>query len=153
MRKASRLFVYLCLPCLALCLAVAALAGNAHNFGGDYKILKATPEGDNMRVRFSLRVINNSGADVKNATISLSSSLVNRPPGQELEWVKAETPIKVEVLHFNERKALAPIQATFTMPNSEYQQLLKNSAPNFVISYVDASGTQRHDRIDLAPAP
>jgi len=65
MSKASRLFVYLCLPCLALCLALTALAGNAHNFGGDVKILKVTEEPDNnVKVRLSLHIINNSGADV-----------------------------------------------------------------------------------------
>jgi hypothetical protein len=152
-RKASRVFVYFCLSCLALCLALVAQARNDHNFGGIYKIIKATPQGDNVEVRMSLRVINNSGADVKDATISLKSSLVNRPPGHELEWEKAQAPIKAAVLHFNEHKIVPPIEATFIMPSPEYQQLLKNGGPNFVIDYTDASETQRHDRVDLAPAP
>ena len=152
-RNTSRILLYFFLPCLALCLALVAHARNDHNFGGDYKIIKATPQGDNMEVRMSLRVINTSGADVKDITVSLRSSLVNRPPGLELEWEKAQAPIKVAVLRFNEHKIVPPIEATFVMPLPEYQQMTKNGGPNFVIDYTDASGTQRHDRVDLAPAP
>src|ERR1700724_3427601 len=115
-RNTSRVLVYFWLPCLALCLALGAQARNDHNFGGDYKIIKATPQGDNMEVRMSLHVINNSGADVKDVTISLRSSLVSRPPGRELEWEKAQTPVKGAVLHFNEHKIVPPIVATFIMP-------------------------------------
>jgi len=152
-RNTSRMLVYFFLPCLALCLALVVHARNDHNFGGDYKIIKATPQGDNMEVRMSLHVINNSGADVKDVSISLRSSLGNRPPGHELDWEKAQTPVKGAVLRFNEHKIVPPIDATFVMPTPEYQQMTKNGAPNFVIDYTDASGTQRHDRVDLAPAP
>lgn len=154
MSKASRLFVYLCLPCLALCLALTALAGNAHNFGGDVKILKVTEEPDNnVKVRLSLHIINNSGADVKDATVTLRSSLVNRPQEMPLEWEKAETPIKIDILHFNERKIVKPIDATFTLPAAEYQRWQKNAVPNLMIAYTDESGTAHYEKIDIAPAP
>ena len=65
---------YFCLPCLVLCLALTAPARNTHNFGGDYRILQVTEQGDNVELRISLRVINFSGADVQDATISLTSS-------------------------------------------------------------------------------
>jgi hypothetical protein len=154
MSKASRLFVYLCLPCLALCLALTALAGNAHNFGGDVRILKVTEEPDNnVKVRLSLHIVNNSGADVKDASVTLVSSLVNHPQEMPLAWEKAETPIKIDILHFNERKIVKPIQATFTLPTNEYQRWQKNAVPNLMIAYTDDSGKARYEKIDIAPAP
>ncbi len=151
-RKASRLFRCLCLPCLILCLALAAPARNTGNFGGDYRILHVAEQGDNVEVRVSLRVINNSGADVKAATISLSSSLVSSPRGEAFDWEKEQRPFRNVTLHFNEHKIVAPLVGTFTIPASEYERW-QRGGPNFMIDYQDASGEQRHQRIELAPAP
>jgi hypothetical protein len=153
MRNASRLFLYLCLPCLLLSLAVIATARSAANFGGDYKVIKVIEQPDNnVEVRVSLRVINNSGADVKDATITLMSTLHHMPEPTEA-WEKNQTPIKVAVLHYNEHKIVAPLLGTFTIPAGEYERWNQKGSggPNFMINYQDASGEQRHERIDLAP--
>lgn len=127
-------------------------AKNTGNFGGDYKVIKVTEQGENVAVKVSLRVINNSGADVKDATITLGSTLHQMPEPTEA-WEKEQTPLKVAVLHYNEHKIVAPLVATFTIPKAEYEQwnVKGSGGPNFTIDYRDASGEQRHERIDLAP--
>lgn len=153
-RKASRWFQHLCLPCLVLCLALVAQARNKDglSFVGDYRVLQATVQGDNVEVRVSLRVINNSGVDVQNATIRLISSLM-MPPGSETPaWVKEQLPFKNVTLRFNEHKIVPPLIGTFTIPAQEYAQWNKAGA-SFTIAYRDASGVQRQQRITLAPTP
>ncbi|MGC2172369.1 MAG: hypothetical protein WA623_13365, partial [Candidatus Sulfotelmatobacter sp.] len=79
-RRVLRSFRYFCLPCLVLWLALAAQASGVHTFTGVYKILKATAQtDDNVEVQVSLLVINDSGANVTDATISLVSSLATLP--------------------------------------------------------------------------
>lgn len=155
MRKASRLFVYLCLPCLLLGLALVATAGHPGSFSGDYRIVKATPLPDNMmKVEFSLRVINGSGVDVKNATITLSSTLHRMPIPTEA-WETNQTPVTIPLLRYNEHKVYKPIEATFTVPTAEYERWSQKGSggPNFTISFVDASGVQQHESVELSPAP
>jgi hypothetical protein len=133
--------------------AVQVFAGkNTGNFGGDYKVIKVTEQGENVEVKVLLRVINNSGADVKDATISLRSTLHNMPLPTEA-WEKEQIPLKVAALHYNEHKFVAPLVATFTIPQAEYEQWNRKGSggPVFMIDYQDASGEQRHERIDLAP--
>lgn len=154
-RKASRWFQRLCVACLVLCLGLVAQAQNkdGRSFGGDYKILQATEQGDNMEVRVWLRVINNTGTDVQDATIWLASSLMMPPGGDSPAWVKEQLPFKNVTLHFNEHKIVPPLIGTFTIPTQEYEQWRKAPPPNFMIAYRDASGAQRQQRIALAPAP
>ena len=45
--------------------ATRVFAKNTGNFGGDFTIVKVIEQGENEVVKVSLRVINNSGADVK----------------------------------------------------------------------------------------
>ena len=151
-RRVLRSFQYFGLPCLALCLALAAQA-NGHNFSADCKIVQVTKQDDNVEVKLSLRVINYSGADVKDATISLTSSLVTRPQGAAFDWEKEQTPFTNVTLRFNEHKIVPPLVSTFTIPAREYEQWQKGAGPRFVIDYQDASGEQQHQRIDVAPAP
>ena len=151
-RKASRLFVYSCLPCLALCLALVAQAKNARNFAGTYRIVKATEQGENMEVRLSLQVINHSEADITGATISLRSSPTrSRMPTET--WEKEAIPFKDVALNVNEHKRVAPLEGTFTIPAKEYKRWQKGFGPNFVIDYEDASGKARHEEIELSRMP
>jgi hypothetical protein len=132
--------------------ATRAFAKNTGNFGGDYRVLSTADRGENLAVKVSLRVINNSGADVKDATITLGSTLHPMPEPTEA-WEKNQTPIHVVILHFNEHKSVPPIVATFTLPKVEFEQwsVKGSNGPNFTINYQDASGEQRHDRLELAP--
>lgn len=153
-RRVLRSIHYFALPCLALCLALAAQARNAHSFGGDYKILQVTKQDENVEVRLSLRVINYSGKDVEDATISLASSMVMRPEREPLDWEKQQAPFRNVTLHFNEHKIVPPLVGTFTIPASEYEHWQRKGAgPNFTIDFRDASGAQQHQRIDLVIAP
>jgi hypothetical protein len=153
MSKASRLFVYLCLPCLALCLALGTQGKNAREFAGTYKIVKATEQGDMMEVKVSLRVVNYSEADVKGATISLRSSLTKPSATSTMPWEKEATPFKDVALNLNEHKRVAPLEGTFTVPTEEYKRWQKGFGPNFVIDFEDASGKTRHEQIELARMP
>ncbi len=151
-RKASRLFVYSCLPCLALCLALVVQAKNARNFAGTYRIVKATEQGENMEARLSLQVINHSETDITGATISLRSSLTrSRMPTET--WEKEAIPFKDVALNVNEHKRVAPLEGTFTVPAEEYKRGQKGFGPKFVIDYEDASGKARHEEIELSRMP
>jgi hypothetical protein len=150
-RKPTRAIKYLLLPCLAVCLALGALAKNARNFAGDYRILHVTEKGESVEVQMSLRVINVSGEDVKDATISLRSSLRPIPRGEALDWEKEQPTFKGLTLNYNEHNIVPPLEATFTIPAREYELWRKGAGPNFIIGYKDASGEPRRERIELIP--
>ena len=154
--KAISKYAVIAVACAISVLAFQAVqafaAKNTRNFGGDYKVIKVTEQGGNVQVKLSMVVINNSGADVKDASILLRSTL-HPMPEPSLAWEKEETPIKIAVLHFNEHKIVPPIVATFTIPEAEFERWSQRGtgAASFTIDYVDASGEQRHERLDLAP--
>ena len=152
-RKSVRPIYQILLPCLVVCLAVAlgALAKNARNFAGDYRIVHVTEKGDSVEIQMSLRVINVSGEDVKDATISLRSSLRPLPRGEALDWEKEQPTFKGLTLNYNEHNIVPPLEATFTIPAREYDLWRKGAGPNFIIDYKDASGESRRERIELIP--
>jgi len=154
-RKFVRPIYQIFLPCLVVCLALAlgALAKNAHNFAGGYRILHVTEKGDSVEVQMSLRVINVSGEDVKDATISLRSSLRPIPRGEALDWEKEQPTFKGLTLNCNEPNIMPPLEATFTIHAREYDLWRKGAEPNFIIDYHDALGAQRQERIRLVPEP
>ena len=148
-------YAVIAVACVISMLALKAtrvFAKNGGNFGGDFTIVKAVEQGENEVVKVSLRVINNSGADVKNASITIASSLHFSPRPTEA-WEKDQTPIKASILRFNEHKVLSPLVGTFTIPAAEYQRWDQRGSggPNFMITYQDASGEQHYERMDLAP--
>ena len=155
--RAISKYAVVAVACAISVLAIQAVqvfaAKSTGNFGGDYRVIKVTEQGENVEVKLLMRVINNSGADVKDVTIQLRSTL--HPMPEPEAWEKEQTPLKVAVLHYNEHKIVPPIVATFTIPKAEYAQWsVKGSrGANFTIDYVDASGEQRHEGIDLAPLP
>jgi hypothetical protein len=152
-RKSARPTYQVLLPCLVVCLAMAlgALAKNSRNFAGDYRILHVTEKGDSVEVQISLRVINVSGEDVKDATISLRSSLRPIPRGDAVDWEKEQPTFKGLTLNYNEHNIVPPLEATFTIPAREYDLWRKGNGPNFIIDYHDALGAQRRERLALAP--
>ena len=151
----SRAFVYFCLPCLALCLALVALANDARNFAGFYTITQVAKQGEKVEMRLSLHVFNYTGADVKNATISLKSSLPHPddPHDREALWEKAQPTFRGVTLHLDERKVVAPLEGTFTVPAREYEQWMKGARPNFVIEFQDAAGKKQRQSVELTQIP
>ncbi len=152
--RVLRSFQYLCLAGLVLCLALAAQAAGVHSFTGVYRILQATVQDDgNVKVQVSLRLFNNSGANVTGATVSLVSSLVTPPEGVAFEWEKEQVPFTNVTLLFNAhiKKVVPALVGTFTVPADEYAQWQKGAGPRFVIAYLNAAGEQRHHIIDMAP--
>jgi len=152
--RAISKYAVIAVACVISMLALEAtrvFANNGGNFGGDFTVLKAVEQGENEVVKVSLRVINNSGADVKNASITLASSLHFSLRPTEA-WEKDQTPIKASILRYNEHKVLGPLVGTFTIPAAEYQRMnQRGSGANFMITYKDASGVQHYERMDLAP--
>src|SRR5208282_3536923 len=138
-RKASRWLQYYCLLCLLFSLTLAAQGQNrdGRSFGGDYRVLQATEQGDNVEVRVSLRVINNGGVDVEGATIRLASSLMAPAHSGAPDWEKEQISFRNVTLHFNEHKVVPPLVGTFIIPVQEYEQWQK-AGPKFVIAYHDA---------------
>jgi len=154
-RKSVRQIYQILLPCFVVCFAVAlgASAKSARNFAGDYRILHVTEKGDSVEVQMSLRVINVSGEDVKDATISLRSSLRPLPRGEALDWEKEQPTFEGLTLNYNEPNIAPRLEATFTIPAREYDLWRKGAGPNFIIDYHDTLGAQRQERIRLIPKP
>jgi hypothetical protein len=153
--RVLRSFGYFCLPGLLLCLALAAQASGFHSFTGVFRVLKATSQDDgNVKVQVSLRVFNNSGANVSGATISLVSSLATLPDAPAFEWEKEQVPFTNVTLLFNAHLKKQPpaLVGTFTIPAAEYAQWQKGAGPRFVIAYQNAAGEQQSNRIDMEPA-
>lgn len=161
---------YFLVPCLIVCLALTAFAGEGHNFAGSYRITQSGRQGDKVQVRLSLRVINYSGSDVSNATISLKSSLPHlgddpgnpqaallaqhpAPLGPESAWEKQQPTFQGVTLRYNEHKIVPPLEATFTIPAREYEGWMKGTRPNFVIEFQDASGKTLRQPLDLTRMP
>ena len=138
--------------CLAALGAARVYAKGAREFAGFYKILKAVNQGDTVELRISLRVFNYSQADVKDATISLESSLPH-PPGAGEAWEKRQPSFRSVILHVNERQVAPPLEATFAVPAREYRLWLKGAQPHFVIDYQDAAGKPQHRAIELMRRP
>jgi hypothetical protein len=121
-------------------------------------------------VRLSLRVINYSGIDVSNATISLKSSLPRpgndprhpeagllmqrpNPHDPEAAWEKQQPTFQGVTLHFNEHMVVPPLEATFTVPAREYEQWMKGARPNFVIEFQDPAGKTVRQSVELTNMP
>ncbi len=153
--RVLRSFHYFCLPAIVLCLALAAQASGPHKFNALYHVLKVTEHGDNVEVQVSLRVFNNSGANVTGATVSLVSSLMTLSVGPVYEWEKDEVPFTNVTLPFNPHVKVVPppLVRTFTIPADEYENWKKGAGPRFVIAYQDAAGEQHTMTVDTAPAP
>lgn len=169
-RRVSIFSPYFLVPCLAFCLALTAVAGVAHNFAGSYRITQLGRQGDQVQVRLSLRVINYSGTDVSNATISLKSSLPHlgddpgnpqaalltqhpAPPDPESAWEKQQPTFQGVTLRYNEHKVVPPLEATFTVPAGEFERWMKGTRPNFVIEFQDAAGKTLRQTLDLTRMP
>ena len=157
MRSRNELSKFLAIPVavaafLAVLAAAPLLAKGAREFAGFYRILQATNQGDMVQVRISIHVFNYSEADVKDATISLRSSLPHAPGAREA-WEKQQPAFQGVTLRVNEHQVVPPLEATFTVPAREYQQWLKGAQPHFVIDYQDASGKPQHRAIELMRRP
>jgi hypothetical protein len=177
-RRISRSLKYFALPCLGLCLALGlavalaltAFAKDTRNFAGSYRMTEVAKQAGNVQVRLSLRVINYSGADVSNASISLKSSLPH--PGSDLHspqagaqmrrpapldpesaWEKKQPTFNGVTLHFNEHKIVPPLEAVFTVPAREYEQWMKGARPNFVIKFQDRAGKTQQQPVELTNMP
>src|SRR5580658_4204896 len=153
--RVLRSFQYFCLPALVLCLAFTAQASGPHKFSAVYQILNVVDHGDHVQVRVSLRVFNNTGANITGATVSLVSSLMTLPVGPVFDWEKDEVPFANVALPFNPHVKIVgpPLVGTFSIPADEYENWKKGAGPRFVIAYLDAAGEQQNFRIDTAPAP
>jgi hypothetical protein len=137
---------------LAVLGATRVAAKGAREFAGFYRIVQATNQDGKVEVRISLRVFNYSGADVQDATISLTSSLPH-PLGAAEAWEKEQPSFQGVALRVNEHQVLPPLEATFTVPAREYERWLKGAGPRFVIDYQDASGKPQHRTIELMRRP
>lgn len=132
--------------------ALPVFAKGPRKFAGFYRVIQATDQGDKVELRLSLQVFNYSDADVKDATISLKSSLPH-PAGAAESWEKEQPSFAGVVLRVNEHTIVPPLEGTFTVPAREYGGWLKGARPGFVIDFRDASGKPQHRAIELARLP
>jgi hypothetical protein len=156
MRSRNEMSMFLAIPVVVVALlalaATPVLAKGLREFAGFYRILQATNLGNTVEVRISLRVFNYSEADVQNATILLTSCLPHAPWAGEA-WEKEQPSFQGVALRAKEHRAVAPLEATFTVPALEYALWLKGAQPHFVIYYQDASGEPHHREIELMRRP
>jgi hypothetical protein len=118
-------------------LAIPVLAINGRDFAGTYSTSNVSQSGDNYMLTFSAKVFNYSGEDVSNATISLKDSVL---PGQTYAVFQG---VSISSNHS------ATVSSSVTIPAREYQGWKQGSPPHLVVQFVDLSGNNRMENVEL----
>jgi hypothetical protein len=134
----------------ALCWAVFALwfssvplpAEHGRNFAGEFQIRNVADRGLAVEFELRVKVFNYSGADVKDATLSLASSRPG-PDRDAIDFRGSFTGISIPYRNFVE------LDSVFTVPQAEYQRWQRGSLPNLVVTYRDKSGREVQGRVEL----
>ena len=139
-------------PLLAFWLGTLALAVPSHlsaengrNFAGYYQLHNASTQGSFVTVKLSVKLFNYSGADLNDATISLSNP-VPEPALGNADFQGSFDGVSVRYRRF------VNLEGSFTVPDSEYHQWQKGASPNLTVTYVDEAGRETHDKVELTKA-
>lgn len=136
----------MCLAAFALCFAAASmLAQHGRNFAGEFQVRNVVDDGSAVQFELHVKVLNFSGADVKDATLALVGG--RRGLGADaMEYQGSFTNVSIPY-----RKAVE-LDGTFVAPERAYHEWQRGAAPNLVVAYVDGSGNELRSRVELRPA-
>jgi hypothetical protein len=141
MRRSSRVFQYVCVPSLLLCLALAVLAKDGRDFAGFYALSNVSEQGDKVEFTMTVQVSNYSDlGDIKAPVIALLEGGSHAKLG-EFSAVKT-MPAKRGVT----------VSGKFTVSKMEFQSWSKHGMPQVVVIYEDSGRTLRQ-HVQLSRRP
>jgi hypothetical protein len=132
---------------LVILLAAASIQSHAkdgRDFAGSYRITHATQQDDQMILTFEAHLQNNSGADLKQAVVTIRPSRPAPAPLAQFQPVKSWR-----------NHADVTLTQHFTVSRVEYERWLKGSQPALFVIYHDASGQrwERFAQVSRRPGP
>jgi hypothetical protein len=129
---------------LLLAAAIHSFAKDGRDFAGSYRITQATPHEDQMILTFEARLQNNSGADLKQAVVTIHPSRPAPAPLAQFQPVKAW-----------KNHAHVTLTQQLTVSKFEYDRWLKGSQPALMVIYHDANGQrwERFAQVSRRPGP
>ena len=126
---------------MALLGAGSAAAKNGRDFAGIYHITNVTDAGDSYSFTFKARVMNYSGAGIKDAFVILRGSDLPRQDYAVFSGVNM-----ADHQH-------ATVSGTATVPKREYDRWQRGAHPVLMIQYKDSNGDTHEKRVELARRP
>jgi hypothetical protein len=124
-----------------LLAAVPAHAANGRDFAGFYEIGNVIQQGSTVRLTFSVRLFNYSGAKVSGATLTLRDRLL-------LQQINASFPS----LSFRDHESVR-CSAEVTISRFEYERWQRGGVPNLFIEFQDSKGNLVRRRAELVQRP
>ena len=132
--------VIILLAIMMNCWALPSLAENGQDFAGVFSITDMVDAVDEVTVSLSLKIFNNSGADVTNATVGIEQF----PPGAPLY----EFPSHVDIDYGAHITVTEPV---LVIPRTVYEHWGQGAIPLVTLRHFDEEGNQRSTVVDLLP--
>jgi hypothetical protein len=117
-------------------------AEQGRNFVAEFEIYDVLDHGSSVDFELRLKVINYSGRDLKEASFALSAPLPF-PARDAVNYRGSFSNVSIP-----DRKLL-DLQGDFSAPKAEYQRWQRGALPNLVVTFLDESGRERHERVEL----
>jgi hypothetical protein len=145
-QKQKRKFLILGSAVLALCFTSVRLAAeHGRNFAGEFQVRNVVDEGSIIKFELHVKVVNFSGADLRNATLTLA----DRRPGQSPDAMGYRGSFTEVSIRYHKSIEL---DGSFMAPVREYEQWQRGAAPALVVTYFDEAGKEHRDPVELRPA-
>jgi hypothetical protein len=139
MFQPARLVCLVALCALVLAALAPVYAASPSGFQGYFNYRQSNASG--TQVALDVTIVNHTGADISDA------ALVIRNPFQANNVIGAFPGIAIAA------GQAANLSQTVTVPQSELQRWQRGASPQFVISYIDASGKSMQHRVELLRRP
>jgi hypothetical protein len=121
------------------------MAEHGRNFAGEFQVRNVVDEGSVVRFELHVKVFNFSGADVKDATLTLADRRPGANPAAAIDYQGSFTNVSIGY-----RKS-AVLEGSFTVPVREYHAWQRGAAPYLVVTYLDESGNELRSPVELRP--
>lgn len=111
--------------------AITAFGKDGRNFAGFFNLTGVAQQGDRVQVTLVLQVFNYSGADLKQAVVTVRES----HPSSEVLGTFDPIPV------WRSGKTIT-LERQMTLTNHEYRQWTTRGQPNVFVAYRDGDGRQ-----------
>ena len=130
---------------LPLCFHSNLLAEHGRNFAGSYAIQSAHSDGQTVSFELSLRLVNYSGADLKDGAVTLEVRSA-QPVDHSTDTSGAFEHVSLQYRKFID------LRGSFAVPEFEYQQWQRGATPNLIVSYLNEAGDSIQNAVELSKA-
>ena len=128
MISARKVFPAICVFVISMLLSASLLSAPASEFTGSYSLGSVTAAGHDVQIMISLEVVNNTSANVSNATLSLHDPRAGRVTYGDITGVSIVA------------GGSSQASGSFTVPRALYDSWRKGSSPAMSLNYNDADG-------------